>query len=86
MTLQSRPSKRLHLKILDFDTVALKFGCFQAHFRILGSFQYLPLGTFVPNVKETYMRDTNMANSAHIGMQQCTYTSFQNLNIIVKPQ
>ena len=26
MTLQSRPSKRLHMEILDFDTVALKFG------------------------------------------------------------
>uniref|UniRef100_M1DEV9 Gag-pol polyprotein n=1 Tax=Solanum tuberosum TaxID=4113 RepID=M1DEV9_SOLTU len=26
MTLQSRPSKRLHLEISDFDTVALKFG------------------------------------------------------------
>ena len=25
MTLQSRPSKRLHLEISDFDTVALKF-------------------------------------------------------------
>ncbi|KAG5595689.1 hypothetical protein H5410_036921 [Solanum commersonii] len=48
-------------------------------FAFWGRFNISPWEHSSPNVKEMYMRDINMANSAHIRMQQCTYTSFQKL-------
>ncbi|KAG5580783.1 hypothetical protein H5410_051410 [Solanum commersonii] len=44
-----------------------------------GRFNISPLEHSSAIVKETYMRDITMTNSAHIRMQQCTYTSFQKL-------